>query len=389
MFEVYAFLIMCTLLAGYVDQYTYQRVSDGFETNRIEDSGKYLFVLLIAIFIWFSGTRTVMNDTATYINTFNRFVSTGLFSITNINWSIGANPLFEIYLILIKTFISQDGQVMILITSIIVALSMVSFLQLYSWDFGESIYFFIATTSFAFTMAAMKQTLATAIGIWAIPLMLKNKNIQAVAVILAAMLFHPYVVVFLISFVFKGKKAWDSQIYILVLITVLLCISFSTFVEQVLHFTEIMGDEYSINWFTEGTGSSIYRVLSSMILPGFAFLYRRELQEENNPILDICVNMSLVSACISLISGVGGTILIGRVPSYFGIFRCLAFPYVMYQGTKVRNGDKNPWNTIVQLAFLLYYTAYYRKYFISSKVGMWGSVYKRTSILNILFGGNG
>lgn len=386
MFEVYAILVVCTLLARYIDQYTYQRVSDGFEINRLDSSGKIMLLIMTSIMIWFSGTRTIMNDTGTYLNAFNNYVSSSLSSIDNINWAIGANPLFEIYLILIKTFVSQNGHVMILMTSIIVVCSMISFLQLYSWDFGDSIYFFIATASFAFTMAAIKQTLATAIGIWAIPLILKNKNVQAISVLLVAMLFHPYVVILFVGFMFKERKAWDKQVYILVIITIVFCMGFSVFVERVLHFTELIGDDYSTDWFSRGTGSSIYRIISSLILPVFSFIYRRELQEENNQMLNICVNLSIVSGCMSLIAGVGGTILFGRIPAYFSVFRCLAFPYVMFQGTKLRDGRENPWSIIIYLAFLVYYTAYYKKYFDAWHIGMWDSVYKRIPISEILFG---
>ena len=60
------------------------------------------FVALALTFILFAGLRSDVNDTLVYADNFKKVSP----SISGLDWSLGNNPLFMVYQITIKRFIS-------------------------------------------------------------------------------------------------------------------------------------------------------------------------------------------------------------------------------------------------------------------------------------------
>ena len=361
----------------------------GILEGRANQSSTLILLLLIWILIWFAGLRTVMNDTAAYIRSFRYQIPGTLAALSELDWSIGANPLFHIYQILLKTLISSNGQVFIFCTSLITISSMVRFLHKYSSDFGLSMYMFLAFIVYGFTMAAIKQTLGTAIAIWAIPNFVRHKPIKAFLTLFFAMLIHPYVIVFAVAFFLVDRDIWDKRVYTAIIITFVVGIFFSSVTGVVLNVTEIIiGDDYDIEAFAEGTGASILRIISYTIIPALAFLSREELSLEKNSFQALCINLSIIGMCFSILSGFGSAILFGRLPAYFDPFICIALPYTINYGKKSIRRVK--WFLIpaLMLAYLVYYQTYYSKYFALYSNPINADIYRRTTLWN-LFRSNG
>lgn len=382
MLEVYALLLICTILAYMVRNATYSVDQDGVIENRCYPNGKVFLFILLSYFVLFAGLRTRMNDTALYISNFTRRVPGIIEGIRQVDWSIGANPIFEIYQIILKTFVSSNGQMYIFTTALIVEVLMIRFLHRYSVDFGFSVYIFIAFTVFAFTMAAMKQTLATAIGLWAIPAFLKNKKLKAAIILLIGILVHPYVFMYIATVFLAYRGTWNKRIYIILFFTVLVGAFYGSFISGMVSAAEMIGDEYDITWFAQGTGVGIMRIISYMIAPVLAFLSKQELRNNSDPMQDLCVNFSIVAMCLSIISGFGGAMLFGRLPNYFDVFICISIPYILNNGSDILK------NKIVKaaivVAFLVFYYTYYKKYFDGWGISMFGSVYNRISLFELI-----
>ena len=397
MFEVYALLVGCTILANMADDGHNRPLNDSSMYLESKQSKRIPLVLLILVMVWFSGTRTRMNDTYNYIQSFSIKVVSGLSGLKAINWSIGNNPLFYIYQTLLKTFVSNDPQVFILVTSLIVVVSMVIFLYKYAWRFGQTIYVFIAFTIFGFTMAAMKQTLATSVAIWIVPCIQNRKHFKALILLVIAALIHPYVIVLSIAFVLYGKGIWNRTVYIIFGITFLIGIFFSAFTNVMFRLTELIGHDYEENWETASAGVGLARVFVYAIAPALSIIYRDKLEEHSHPFYDLCINMSVVGLCFSIISSFGGAVLLGRIPNYFGLFICIAIPYILsvidepvleetHGYIKASTTSTSAIALIVYAAYLYYYITYYNKYFQNYPVGLWGSIYDRVSLLSVFFG---
>lgn len=387
MIYIYSLLAFTTLLAYGVRNQTYFREENGVLTAKNTRGGSVLLFFLIALLVWFAGLRTVMNDTGTYIRSFGQKIPDTLAGLSQVDWSIGANPLFNIYQIVLKSLVSSNGQVFVFITSLITVTSMVRFLYKYSSNFGMSFYFFMAFTVFAFTMAAMKQTLATAIGIWALPLYIQNKPWKATLLIIVALLIHPYVVVLAMAFFLANKGVWNRTIYLAIGITVVVGFFFSTVIEGLLNMTELIGDEYSEESFAAGTGVGIMRILSYMIVPVLSVFGRGELRDENNPMQDLFINMSIIGMCLAILSGFGGSVLFGRTPNYFDLCICIAMPWVLAHLKHGLPRVGNLLRAVVPLAFLVFYRTYYHKYFSGLSNPWLADIYARTGLFGMLFGG--
>ena len=178
-------------------------------------SGKYSFtkkphyeaVIVLFIFIMlasFAGFRSEYNDTAAYLYNFSNDIPQSFDRIVNIDWSLGQNPGFIIYQIFIKQFISTNQYVFILFTSTIVTYLFVKSFYRYSQVFYFTIFLFIASGLFIFTMAAMKQVLAMSIGFWSIRFFLKEKYLKFIFIIILASTFHPYILLYLLAFFFRN-----------------------------------------------------------------------------------------------------------------------------------------------------------------------------------------
>ncbi len=382
MIQVYAILIVSTLLAFFVRRGTFFVERRGILEARASQSSALVLLLLMWILIWFAGLRTVMNDTGTYISSFQYKIPGTLAGLSEVEWSIGANPLFHVYQILLKTLVSSNGQVFIFCTSLITIYSMVRFLHRFSPDFGLSMYLFIAFTVYAFTMAAMKQTLGTAIAIWAIPSFVRRRPIKAFIILFFAMLIHPYVIVFASAFFLVDRGVWNKRVYLVIAATFVFGVVFSSAMGLVLEATaDIIGDEYNIANFAEGTGVSILRVASHFIIPGLAFLSRKEMNREQNSFQDLCINLSIIGMCFSILSGFGGAVLFGRLPNYFDPFVCIAFPYTIHSGKMSIRRMKSFLIPALMFAFFIFYYTYYRKYFSLFANPLTADIYHRTTLL--------
>lgn len=108
----------------------------------------------------FSGLRIRYNDTATYIDSYNNMPE-------DISWVIGDNPAFQVVNKILKTLgISANGFIMFY--SLITVSIYVWFIRKYSSDFSLSLYILLTGGAYVFSLAAIKQCMAIAIGLLAI-----------------------------------------------------------------------------------------------------------------------------------------------------------------------------------------------------------------------------
>ena len=385
MFYALIILFVCTALAYLSANKQYSGVDNSSKamSQRVIDLSSVAFFALLIILVCFGGLRTFMNDTATYRDAFENKIPGSLSGINSIDWTLGSNPLFSLYQIVLKTVVSSNGQVFIFISSLIVISSMIMFIRKYAENFGFSIFLFISFTVYAFTLAAMKQTMATALAVWAIPLSLNGKRFRAVILILITMFIHPYVVVYFALF-FLSKNVWDKRSVIIIVITLATGFVFTSFVAQAINLISLIGDEYDSSWFN-GNGVNIIRVLVYWMTPVLSFIFRRQIREQNNQILNVCVNLSLVSACFMLLASFGGAIMLGRLAQYFDILTCVALPMIISCGFN-KSMEKTIVLFIVVIGFLFFYYTYYSKYYPSFSEDMFRDYYQHVSIMELFKG---
>lgn len=345
-------------------------------------SGRFWFLVLAFALVCYSGLRTRMNDTPTYINSFVHVKSGLIQGIRSIDWSPGANPFFNIIQIFIRSVISSDGHVFVFLISLFTVGSYMKFLRRYATDFSLAMFVFVAYAGFSFTTSAMKQSLATSIAIWAIPAIIDKKYFKAVLCFCIAALVHPYVVVLAAAFFLKDN-IWDKKTSAILIVTFASTIFYTQVADFLMSAAESVGDSYDLDTLTEG-GVNILRVGEALVIPVLSFLYKDKLRSTSNSIVFISVNMSLLFACFNILALNGGSFLIGRIPMYFNIFVCLAFVYVARIG--LRDTPNGKWIIFVVCASFLFFDYYGAKKYLDGYCGgdWFGCFYNHISFFDLL-----
>lgn len=361
MVNVFILLIGCTLLAyayksGLVEIPNTDSKSIQINKYEIPLSSKIFFIVLLLILVIFAGTRNEMNDTLVYGSNFNNLKFNSIFDIKD--WSLGANPLFVAYQTIIKNHITQYSSAFFLITSSLVVTSYMLFIKKHSTNFGFSIYIFLGFTVYAFTMAAMKQTLAVAVGVWAFPAWLKGKKIRFVVLIIIAMFIHPYVFLYFVM-IFLTEDIWDKRSVIIIVLTILSGLFFTRFIGSATEFATMIGDEYSDDLL--GGTINIFRVLVYLVTPIISFIYRDNLKKQNSKFINLLVNLSLIAASFTIIGSFGAANLMGRLANYFDIFICIALPLIIDKGV-AEEQNKKTLTLIAFAGFAVFYYSYYVRY---------------------------
>lgn len=381
MLEVFVLLVFCSFLAHLYDKSCSTELlvnNNGryTECRRYNHASQIVFIMILIIMVCFSGLRTKMNDTEVYLINYQRVPNT-LSSIMDIDWTIGENPLFSIYQIIIRSLISRSGYVFLFISACIVVTSYLLFIKRYSVNFSYSLFLLISFTTYAFTMAAMKQTMATAIAVWAVPNFLNGKRVKAAFLILIAMLIHPYVIIFFAIY-FVSDNIWDKKMKSIVVASLIGKILFTTLLSIFMRMASTIGDDYTMEYFVGGV--NLFRVFVYMVVPGLSFIYRNNIRNTGNKFSFLCINLATISSCFMILASSGGANMIGRLASYFDLFHCMALPMILHYG--VRGKISNVLKFFSILGFSFFYFTYYSKY----TMALDSCVYNHISLLELISG---
>ena len=331
MFRLITFIfVSCVLALLFQNSAYYEEPYIGEKNGWKGVNGSGIFyVILVIYWIIFAGTRTQYNDTWAYMKGFMYDAGIGIDGISQIQWTLGENPGFWIYQVIIKTVFGSNANIFLLITAAIVYCSFLKFYKRYSSDFSLTVYIFITSTAFFFTLGAMKQIIAMAIGVWALPCALEKKWIKFGILIAIAMLFHPYVILF-VCIPFICDRVWNLKTFLIIFATIVVGYSFQAVLGTVMEVTSSIGDDYS-QVYLESEAVNIFRLAVYLVPVVLSFFVRHEINEDNNVFYLSCINLSLISAMFMLLASFGGAVFMGRVSNYFLPFTMISIPYIIQQ----------------------------------------------------------
>lgn len=106
------------------------------------------------------------------------------------------------------------------------------------------------------------------------------------------------------------------------------------------------------DWDDDGTNP--FRVAVYCVPSIISFVFREKIKKLNIPLINICVNMSIVSASLYLVSMVTSGIVFGRLPIYVSLFSYILLPW------EINNlFEEDMKKTIYVSAVVLYLIYYY------------------------------
>lgn len=314
----------------------------------------WAFIVMLPV-IWWAGHRGYVADTPVYVEQF-KSMPNAMSEFSEYMESVSKDKGFFAFSALIRIFVTQDPVVYLIILAAIQGGILAWVYRKYSTNYVISIFLFIASTDYISWMYnGIRQFTAVTITFLAFGLILKKKYIPSILLILLASMFHQSALL-VIPFIFLAQgKAWNKKTVLFILVMLVVIVGAGSFTGML---DEMLADTQYKNVVTDWTtssddGTNILRVLVYSVPAILSFTGRKTIQKENNSVINLCANMSIVSAGFYLLSAFTSGIFIGRLPIYFSLYGYILLPWELEHLFDEQNSKLIKGCMIV--AYLLFY----------------------------------
>ena len=90
-----------------------------------------------------------------------------------------------------------------------------------------------------------------------------------------------------------------------------------------------------------------------LLLLSLLFLYRKQIEEKGSSLINVCVNMSIVTAGLYMVSMATSGVFLGRLPIYTSLYNYILLPW------EVNNLFEEGTKKIVFALMIVLYLAFY------------------------------
>ena len=325
-------------LVAYTSKLKRKETVLGLETERY--SLLFSIITFLPIFLFVS-IGEIRNDIWAYLDAFEKLSPS--FSDVFQNWWTDKGPGFTLIEVAIKQVFGNNRDVFRIVFGVLESITLILIYRKYSEDYIFSIFLFIAMGYYnGWMMNGLRQFLATCIIFAATPLLVKRKIIPTLLVILLAMTIHVSAMMMIPIVLVVWFEPWKKGILVSYIVFV---IALFVFVNN----TDMLSEEI----LKQDDGANPIRIFISAIPVVIAFVGRKKIAADNNPLINICVNMAVFTMLIYFVATFTNGIGTGRLPAYTSIFNLILIPYLV---TKVFD-EKISKN--LKLFFVLFYIAYF------------------------------
>lgn len=334
------------------------------------------FFMLVLTLALPAALRTSYNDTQNYMRNFAQAPELSVL-LQRGRLNLMQNPLFAIYTSLIRSF-TDNHTMFFLFPAFFVQYSYVRFIRRHSPNFMIGIGLYIFLGSYTFSLAAMKQTIAMAILLYAVDALIERKNIRFYLLVFLAFLFHTYALTFAVLPLFTIRP-WSPRTFLMLLGIVLVMGNFEKFISTFLDMANESGKNISSSEIIGTASINPLRVAVYAVTPLFALVFRRYLfarktDREHN----IIVNMSFLSASILSLGLNSGANMFARMGQYFEFGIICGLPWML---TKPFEKNSERLISLIAIACFAGYFYYTNVHWVN-----FDQVYDRYTILEFLEG---
>ena len=302
------------------------------EHGKITDLKKpgWLYVILVTTpLVYFATTRDWFADTGAYLSIF-RSMPNSWSDVRPYMDTVTKDQGFFFVSSLIRVFISNNTVVYLAFFAVFQGIALAFFFRKYSAHFAISLFLFIASADFVMWMySGMRQFIAVCIVLFAVPFILKKKYIPAILIILLASTMHQTALIMIPFLIIAQGRAWNYKtlLYLLGVLVVIAYIgNFTTLLDDVLEGTQYADvvENYQ-EWGDDGTNP--FRVAVYALPAILSFFMRPYIEYEKDPVVNLSVNMSILSTGLYMISMFSSGLIIGRLPIYTSLFGYILLPW--------------------------------------------------------------
>lgn len=317
--------------------------------ERLSKGVKRAFYLVICFCLClFAGLRTRYNDTWAYVEIFKNTTS-DFSSLFSSEFSIADVYLFQIWNYVIYNFVTIDVNVYFFICSIVFVCPAIYLIEKYSKNFTISIIIFMFGGMYLFSLAGLKQSMATGIILIGLSDLFKKKYFKYYIWCVLALGFHTYSILFLLLPIL-GQELFNKRtiIFCIVIVGVGILLSFFSGIIKIL--IDFLGKEVSEEAIKTGS-VNIFRAVVFIVPVVLAILGRKRLVGISVP-EKILIKIGLLSSIFMVLALFGNPILFGRIPQYFLIGAVTSIPLLISKA--FTKAEKNKVIIVAMLCYILY-----------------------------------
>ena len=290
-------------------------------------------LLLVLPYILWAGYRNNFIDTRTYIQTFNSVPS----SVSLIPAYLEVNDKdrgFSVLMIIFKSLGVRTYRSFFMIIAVFQMVCLVYTLRRYSENFWISMFLFVASTDYLSWMQnGIRQFIAVTMIFASFGLMLRRKYVLFTLIVLLASTIHGSALLMLpFAYVMSGPAL--NRKTLLMIFGVALLVPFidslMPMLESVLADTQY-DDIMTNDIWTNDDGTNLIRVLVYSMPALVALLGRNYIRDNRDPAVNACINASMITTAMYLVSSVTSGIYIGRIPIYTTLHGYMVLPWLIDQ----------------------------------------------------------
>lgn len=268
---------------------------------------------LILLLTGFSGLRVWGNDTITYLQIYSQTLPLEEF-LTSSDYELAHGWGFGCLTSLIKElgFSSQDY---LMFYAFLTVTPYVLFVRRYCPHFISGVFLMFTTGFYTFSLAAIKQCMATGICLLAVMAALDRKWSRYGLLMVLAFLFHPYSIIYLIV-PFMMFRPWTKWTYIYIILFIAVGFMLESLLGTILDVTDMIGADYNVESFKE-EGVNLFRVLVSFVPLVVSVPYQKILFRNTGRTEHLMFNLCTVHAMIMFVGIFGTANYFARLANYF------------------------------------------------------------------------
>lgn len=290
-------------------------------------------ILLVLPYVLWAAYRPFTGDTGAYSRRF--LVAPSRFEdIPNYMLTRKKDRGFELLIAVLKCLGVPNYQTMFLIFAAFQMWCMVYTFRRYSPNFWISFFLFIVSTDYiSWMFNGIRQFTAVCMSFAALRLLVERKYVRFSMVILLAYTIHASVLVMIpLAFIMQGSAL--NRKTLMTIVFAVLCIPFidrfTPLLEQMLSDTQY-GDVMSNEIWTTDDGTNLFRVMVYSVPAIITILGYPYVVGSKDPVMNLCMNASVVTASVYLISSVTSGVYVGRLPIYTTLHGYIVLPWVVDQ----------------------------------------------------------
>lgn len=242
------------------------------------------------------------------------------------------DPGFGSFMIIARSIFGDSDELFFLVIGAFQLICIAMVFRRYATDYWASLFLFVVSTDYLSWMHnGIRQFIAVAIIFAGFRYIVEKQYIKMILLILLASLFHGSALLMIpIIFIVQGR-AWNRKTMLMMAITAVMIFfvdRFTPILNNILQDTQY--DDMMTNeiWTTDD-GTNIIRVAVYSVPALLALFGLKYIRAANDPVMNICVNCSIVTMALYLLASVTSGIYIGRLPIYTTLQGYIVLPWMI------------------------------------------------------------